>query len=226
MPGNPAPRRTDLLRVRRTARSACHRMVAPDTRAAAGPSAFQWNGFAAQAASPAAVPWLGFVCAHAGLRIAGGSSSRSCRPRLGRRRFRGSRRQCRMRARWGPWRCRGPLMPAAWSRRRQPLTGRPFSGNLVLEWDQHRRLDQALGAGLQIVSLTWGDPAPYVAPAHDAGALVSHTVSSAEEARLAVACGVDVIVAQGWEAGGHVRGDLSPRCRWSRRWWTRSHRCQ
>ena len=38
------------------------------------------------------------------------------------------------------------------------LTRRPFGGNLVLAWDQHRRLDEALGAGLRIVSLTWGDP--------------------------------------------------------------------
>jgi nitronate monooxygenase len=89
------------------------------------------------------------------------------------------------------------------------LTGRPFGGNLVLQWDQHRRLEQALEAGLRIVSLTWGDPAPYVGPAHDAGALVLHTVSSAEQARRAVACGVDVIVAQGWEAGGHVLGSVA-----------------
>ena len=89
------------------------------------------------------------------------------------------------------------------------LTGRPFGGNLVLEWDQHRRLDEALEAGLRIISLTWGDPAPYVGRAHDAGALVLHTVISAEEARRAVACGVDVIVAQGWEAGGHVRGSVA-----------------
>ena len=33
-----------------------------------------------------------------------------------------------------------------------------------------------------------------------------HTVGSAEEARRAVGCGVDIIVAQGWEAGGHVWG--------------------
>jgi nitronate monooxygenase len=36
-----------------------------------------------------------------------------------------------------------------------------------------------------------------------------HTVGSAEEARRAVACGVDVIVAQGWEAGGHLRGSVA-----------------
>jgi len=89
------------------------------------------------------------------------------------------------------------------------LTSRPFAGNLVLAWDQHRRLDQALHAGLRIVSLTWGDPAPYVETIHDAGALVAHTVGTAEEARRAVGCGVDVIVAQGWEAGGHVWGTVA-----------------
>jgi nitronate monooxygenase len=89
------------------------------------------------------------------------------------------------------------------------LTRRPFGANLVLAWDQHRRLDRALGAGLRIVSLTWGDPAPYVETIHDAGALVMHTVGSAEEARRAVGCGVDVIVAQGWEAGGHVWGTIA-----------------
>jgi NAD(P)H-dependent flavin oxidoreductase YrpB (nitropropane dioxygenase family) len=86
------------------------------------------------------------------------------------------------------------------------LTGRPFAGNFVLRTDQHRRLDQALAAGLRIVSFLLGDPDSYVDQVHDAGGLVMHTVGSAEEARRAVACGVDIVVAQGWEAGGHVRG--------------------
>ncbi len=89
------------------------------------------------------------------------------------------------------------------------LTSRPFGGNLVLEWEQRARLDSALEAGLRIVSLTWGDPAPYVAPVHDAGGIVVHTVGSAEEAKRAVAVGVDVVVAQGWEAGGHVWGRVA-----------------
>src|SRR6476469_7501305 len=50
------------------------------------------------------------------------------------------------------------------------LTDAPVAGNFVLEWDQHARLDSALAAGLRIVSTTWGDPAPYVERAHDAGA--------------------------------------------------------
>jgi nitronate monooxygenase len=84
------------------------------------------------------------------------------------------------------------------------LTARPFGGNFVLTSDHHRHLDQALEAGLRIVSFIWGDPGDYVGPVHDAGGLVLLTVGSAEEARRAVDSGVDVVVAQGWEAGGHV----------------------
>jgi nitronate monooxygenase len=84
------------------------------------------------------------------------------------------------------------------------LTARPFGGNLVLTSDHHRDLDQALDAGLRIVSFFLGDPGSYVEAVHDAGGIVMHTVGSAEEARRAVGSGVDVIVAQGWEAGGHV----------------------
>src|SRR5580692_8268502 len=89
------------------------------------------------------------------------------------------------------------------------LTDRPFGGNLILNSDQHRRLDEALEAGLRIVSLMWGDPTDYVEQVHDAHGLVLLTVRSAEEARRAVASGVDVIVAQGWEAGGHVWGQVA-----------------
>ena len=89
------------------------------------------------------------------------------------------------------------------------LTDRPFCGNLVLTSDQHRRLDEALEAGLRIVSLFLGDPAGYIERVHDAGGLVLCTVGSAEEARRAVASGVDVIVAQGWEAGGHVGSQIA-----------------
>jgi nitronate monooxygenase len=88
------------------------------------------------------------------------------------------------------------------------LTQHPFAGNFVLREDQHERLEAALEAGLAIVSLFWGDPTPYVDQVHDAGALLLHTVASAEEARRVVAAGVDVVVAQGWDAGGHVWGQV------------------
>jgi NAD(P)H-dependent flavin oxidoreductase YrpB (nitropropane dioxygenase family) len=89
------------------------------------------------------------------------------------------------------------------------LTARPFGGNFVLTSDHHDHLDQALEAGLKIVSFMWGDPSSYVKTVHDAGGIALHTVGSAEEARRSVAAGVDVIVAQGWEAGGHVWGRVA-----------------
>jgi nitronate monooxygenase len=98
---------------------------------------------------------------------------------------------------------------AATVRQTAALTARPFGGNFILTSDHHRRLDQALEAGLRIVSFMWGDPSGYVKAVHDAGGIVMHTVGSAEEARRAVASGVDVIVAQGWEAGGHVWGTVA-----------------
>jgi nitronate monooxygenase len=88
------------------------------------------------------------------------------------------------------------------------LTTRPFGGNFVLTSDHHDHLDQALEAGLRIVSFLWGDPSGYVEAVHNAGGIVLLTVGSAEEARRAVTSGVDVIVAQGLEAGGHVWGTV------------------
>ena len=89
------------------------------------------------------------------------------------------------------------------------LTARPFGGNFLRTEDHHRRLDLALDAGLRIVSFMWGDPSGYIHRVHDAGGIVMHTVGSAQEARQAVAAGADVIVAQGWEAGGHVWGRVA-----------------
>jgi nitronate monooxygenase len=54
------------------------------------------------------------------------------------------------------------------------LTARPFCGNLVLTEDRHRRLDQALDAGLRIVSFFMGDPSGYVQRVHDAGDCHAH----------------------------------------------------
>jgi NAD(P)H-dependent flavin oxidoreductase YrpB (nitropropane dioxygenase family) len=68
-------------------------------------------------------------------------------------------------------------------RRTAALTERPFGGNFVLASDQRRRLEECLEAGLRVVSLFWGDPAPYVDQVHDAAGVVLHTVGSADEAR-------------------------------------------
>lgn len=89
------------------------------------------------------------------------------------------------------------------------LTSRPFGVNLVLEWDQSNSLEVCLEEGVSILSFFWGDPSPYLPSTRNAGAKVMHTVASATEARRAVDLGVDIVVAQGWEAGGHVLGQVT-----------------
>jgi nitronate monooxygenase len=81
--------------------------------------------------------------------------------------------------------------------------------NFVLEWQMEERLEQALAAGAHTVSFFWGDAASLTERAKAAGATVLVTVATAEEAKRAEAAGADVIVAQGWEAGGHVWGEIT-----------------
>jgi NAD(P)H-dependent flavin oxidoreductase YrpB (nitropropane dioxygenase family) len=91
----------------------------------------------------------------------------------------------------------------------QQATERPFGVNLGLAWEQHERLASALTAGVRVVSFFWGDASGVISQARDAGAVVFVTVGTAEEGRAAVAAGANIIVAQGWEAGGHVWGTVS-----------------
>lgn len=59
------------------------------------------------------------------------------------------------------------------------------------------------------VEFFWGTPdAGVVATVHAGGARAGWQVGSADEARAARDAGCDVIVVQGMEAGGHVRGTL------------------
>jgi nitronate monooxygenase len=89
------------------------------------------------------------------------------------------------------------------------LTDRPFGVNLIREWDQRERLAIAVDAGAPVISLFWGDAAGLVQEAHHDGVIVFVSVASADEAARAAAAGADVVVAQGWEAGGHVRGTVT-----------------
>jgi len=91
-------------------------------------------------------------------------------------------------------------------RETRALTSKPFGVNLVLEFPQEERLDVCLSEGVRVISFFWRDPAALMPRTKAARATVLYTVGSAEAARRAVDCGVDIIVAQGWEAGGHVRG--------------------
>jgi nitronate monooxygenase len=61
----------------------------------------------------------------------------------------------------------------------------------------------------RFVEFFWGWPDPrLVEQAHAGGALVGWQVGSADEARAARDVGCEVVIAQGIEAGGHVRGTV------------------
>ncbi len=94
-------------------------------------------------------------------------------------------------------------------RETRDLTRRPFGVNLNLDFPQEERLAACLEENVPVISLFWRDPSSLVRQAKRAGAIVVHTVGSVADARLAVQCGVDIVVAQGWEAGGHVRGTVA-----------------
>ena len=83
------------------------------------------------------------------------------------------------------------------------LTPMPFGVNLLL-WSQAGKVEAVLEQQPAVLSTAFGDPAPYVDLAHEAGALHVHMVSSVPEAIAAARAGVDVVVAQGQEGGGHI----------------------
>ena len=66
---------------------------------------------------------------------------------------------------------------------------------------------EAAAGAAPLVECFYGDPdADLAQRAHDAGALLSWQVGSLDEALRAVDAGCDLVVLQGTEAGGHVRG--------------------
>src|SRR6516162_3556109 len=94
-------------------------------------------------------------------------------------------------------------------RRVRALTDRPFGVNLILHFPVEDHVAVCLDERVPVLSFFWGDPTPYVGRAHAAGVKVFHQVGSVAEALRAAAAGVDVIAAQGVEAGGHVAGEVS-----------------
>lgn len=67
-----------------------------------------------------------------------------------------------------------------------------------------RLLDMAIAAKPKLISISFGDPAPYLERVHGAGILLASQVQSRAWAQTALDAGVDVLVAQGTEAGGHT----------------------
>ena len=85
-------------------------------------------------------------------------------------------------------------------RETRTLTDKPFAVNLNMEFPQEERLEACLEEGAPAVSFFWQDSSGLVDRAKAVGATVMHTVASTEDARHAVDSGVDILIAQGWEA--------------------------
>lgn len=94
-------------------------------------------------------------------------------------------------------------------RETKKLTAKPFAVNLVLDKNQDERIDICIAEQVPIVWLFWGDPARYIKRLKSKGIIVCATAASAEEAFHYEEIGVDFLVAQGWEAGGHVKGEVA-----------------
>jgi NAD(P)H-dependent flavin oxidoreductase YrpB (nitropropane dioxygenase family) len=89
------------------------------------------------------------------------------------------------------------------------LTTRPFGVNFVLHFPHHEGIQVCIDEHVAALSFFWGDPSEFIPAAHVAGIAVLHQVGSVDAAVRAHQAGVDVIIAQGVEAGGHIAGQVS-----------------
>lgn len=83
-------------------------------------------------------------------------------------------------------------------------TNKPFGVNIPLLYpdiDQH--IDVVISEGVKIVFTSAGNPKIWTQKLKDNGITVVHVVSNSKFAKKAQEAGVDAIVAEGFEAGGH-----------------------
>ncbi len=83
-------------------------------------------------------------------------------------------------------------------------TDKPWGVNVPLMYPEIDRLiDLLITEKVGVVFTSAGSPKKYTQRLHDAGIKVAHVVSSSKFARKCEEAGVDAIVAEGFEAGGH-----------------------
>jgi len=85
------------------------------------------------------------------------------------------------------------------------LTNRAFGVNIILPMMQPGQIETCLEERVPLMVLFWGDPAPYVRDAQQRDILVVSQCGDVEEAVMAAEAGVDGVIVQGTEAGGHVK---------------------
>ena len=89
-------------------------------------------------------------------------------------------------------------------RKMNQATDKPWGINIPLMYPEIGRLmDIIVDEGVKVVFTSAGSPKKYTQMLHDAGIKVAHVVSSSKFARKCEEAGVDAVVAEGFEAGGH-----------------------
>jgi enoyl-[acyl-carrier protein] reductase II len=89
-------------------------------------------------------------------------------------------------------------------RKCKAATDKPFGVNVPLMYPEIDALMQILfEEGVQIVFTSAGNPKTWTARLHEHGIKVAHVIASTKFARKCEEAGVDAIVAEGFEAGGH-----------------------
>ncbi len=91
------------------------------------------------------------------------------------------------------------------------LTDKPFAVNLVVFIPGIEELiDVIASEGVEVVTTSAGGPQRHTQRLRSAGLKVLHLVSSVRQAVTAEDCGVDAVIAEGFEAGGHGGFDELP----------------
>lgn len=89
-------------------------------------------------------------------------------------------------------------------RKCKAATDKPFGVNIPIMYpEMDKAIEVILREGVKIVFTSAGNPATYTSLLQKEGIKVAHVVSSSKFALKAQAAGVDAVVAEGFEAGGH-----------------------
>ncbi len=91
-------------------------------------------------------------------------------------------------------------------RARALAPGRPLAANLLLPFARRAHYDACIEARVDVVALFCGSAPHGVRRLRDAGIFVLAQVGTTQQARQALRDGVDGLIAQGAEAGGHLLG--------------------
>ncbi len=86
------------------------------------------------------------------------------------------------------------------------ITRKPIVVNLLIPFLRPGIIEALANQPISAVTLFWGDPIEHIPACKALGLKVIWQCGSADEALAAKRAGADAIIAQGFEAGGHVRG--------------------